>query len=113
MSSHKPFIALCDCNAETVKVDLFVTADDVDGYVSFSSWWQQNRPWRDRLRLAWLALRGKEYYFAEVILDREDTEQLAWYLIRQLGLNVVRFTPTGQSCTGNANSTFTVTGSVE
>lgn len=77
----KPFIALCDCGAETIQVHLSVdTEDGFDGYITFSSWWNQNRTWRERLRVVWLILRGKSHYFDAVVLDREDTERLHTYL---------------------------------
>ena len=86
--SDKPFLALCDCGAETVKVSLFVEPDKVEGYVTFSSWWDQRRRWSERLRACWTILRGKSHYFSEVILDREDTERLQWYLAGQLQQSV-------------------------
>ena len=98
----KPYLALCECGADTIQIHLYVEpAEDFAGYVSFSSWWNQHRPWRDRLSAVWQILRGKEYYFSEVILDREDTERLHWYLASRLQQNLT-FTIPPTDHTGTA-----------
>lgn len=79
MTYIKPFHALCDCGVETVNIDLTVDLDE-EGYVSFSTWWNQNRPWRERFRVIWAIVRGKSHYFDEVILDAEDVVRLKDYL---------------------------------
>lgn len=69
----------CDCSAETMDFDLFVEDED-DGYVTFSSYWNQHRKWSERLKAAWTILRGNEHRFAEIILKGKEVEQLREYL---------------------------------
>jgi len=78
----RPLHLTCDCSADCMTVDLVIGEDDFlgEGYISFSSWWSQNQPWRRRIKLAWLALRGKEHYFSEVILHPEQVEELKEYI---------------------------------
>lgn len=69
---------LCDCHVDCVT--FIVYEDPEDSYVVFSNWWQQNQPWKQRIKAAWAILRGKEYYFSEVFLRPEQVEQIKEYL---------------------------------
>ncbi len=74
----------CDCHGEHLDIDLYLDMDD-ESYFSFSSRFTgPHRPWRERFRAVWLILRGKSYYFDELILDRKKLEQLQQFLYENL-----------------------------
>ncbi len=76
----------CECGSEHIDIDLYMDFDEEDGYLSFSSkWFGPHRPWRERFRAVWLILRGKSYYFDELIFNRDKVEQLRDFLTENLG----------------------------
>jgi hypothetical protein len=69
--------------SEHLDVDLFLDLDDT-AYLSFSSKWASNRTWRQRFKAVWLILRGKSYYFSELVLDSAKLTQLRDFLTENL-----------------------------
>lgn len=70
----------CDCFEETISIDLYLEMEDDDSFLSISPMWNAGRYWRERWRAAWAILRGKESYFAGVVLKRSDVTSLADFL---------------------------------
>ena len=58
--------------------------EDFEGYITFATWWDQNRTWRERLRACWTILRGRSHYFDMINLDREDATRIHDYLALHL-----------------------------
>ncbi len=88
----KPLILRCHCGVETMDISLHVEPDeDFEGYLTFATWWNQNRTWRERFQVCWTILRGKSHYFDAISLDREDTEKiqnyLAWHLQQSIHID--------------------------
>ena len=54
--------------------------EDFEGYITFATWWNQNRTWRERFRVVWTILRGKSHYFDAILLDEHDTIRVYEYL---------------------------------
>lgn len=77
----------CACGVEHLDIDLFLDMDEEDGYMSFSSIFGPRRSWRERFKVVWLILRGKSYYFDELMLDREKLTQLRDFLTENLSSN--------------------------
>lgn len=73
----------CECGTDYLDIDLFLDLDD-ESYMSFSSRFGHRRSWRQRFKAVWLILRGKSYYFNEIILDRKKMEQIQQFLYENL-----------------------------
>ena len=66
-------------------IHLFVEPDeDFEGFITFSTWWDQNRTWRERFRVCWMILRGKSHYFDSISLDKDDAQKIQDYLALHL-----------------------------
>lgn len=68
----------CDCFDETISIDLYM--EDDESFLSVSPYWNQGRYWRERFKVAWAILRGKEHYFGGVVLRRSDVTKMADFL---------------------------------
>jgi hypothetical protein len=78
----------CSCGTEYLDIDLFVDADDFDGYINFICRYGPHRRLRERLRAALKILTGQEHIFHEVILTRDDAEKVRDYLASVLGQTI-------------------------
>lgn len=74
----------CACGVEHLDIDLYLELDEEDSYMSFSSTFGPRRTWRERFKAVWLILRGKSYYFNEIILDPDKLTQIRDFLITNL-----------------------------
>jgi hypothetical protein len=81
MKNNDEIFIKCDCHTEAIEIQHW--KDDRSFYFSF---WDFGRskiswiPWRQRLKIIWRILRGKDLYADMVILDYEKAKQVANFI---------------------------------
>lgn len=95
--SDRELILRCDCGVEHVDIDLYFTKDVIDlneaaavkrevfeeGYLTIQDWRDGCPNWRNRIKSAWDALRGRDHLLQSVILKPQDRERLAEFFSEQ------------------------------
>ena len=94
--SDRELLLRCHCGSEHVDIDLYFTRDSMDwnekgavehgyfdeGYLTIQGWREGCPQWRDRVKSAWAAMRGRDYLLQSVILNPQDHARLEAFFTR-------------------------------